>query len=179
MNKNILVISTSIRKNSNSELLGEEFAKGATNAGGNVEVISLKDKQIAFCKGCLACIDAKKCVIADDAVEIAQKMEKADVIAFATPIYYYEMSGQMKTLLDRCNSLFTMDYAFRDIYMLSTATEDERDTPTGAKNGLQGWISCYPKAKYAGGVFVGGVNDGGAIKGHKGLKEAYELGAKA
>lgn len=47
------------------------------------------------------------------------------MIVFATPIYYYEMSGQLKTLLDRANALFPSDYAFRDIYLLASATEDE------------------------------------------------------
>ena len=86
---------------------------------------SLRGRSIAFCMGCLACQSAGQCVIQDDAVEIAEKMGRAEVIAFATPIYYYEMSGQMKTLLDRANALFASDYAFRDIYLLTAAAEEE------------------------------------------------------
>lgn len=51
-------------------------------------------------------------------------MHDADVIAFATPIYYYELSGQLKTLLDRSNSLFDSDYAFTDIYLFAAAAEE-------------------------------------------------------
>ena len=113
--KNILILSTSPRKNGNSEMLAREFARGAEQAGHNVELISLHDKTIGFCKGCLACQKTQRCVIHDDADAIVRKMKDAEVIAFATPIYFYEMCGQMKTLLDRSNPLFPSDYAFRDI----------------------------------------------------------------
>lgn len=178
MSKNILVISTSLRSNSNSDILADYFMKGAKSAGNNVEKISLKDKNIAFCKGCLACQRTKKCVINDDAVEIADKMCSADVIVFATPIYYYEMSGQMKTLLDRANSLYTRDYSFRDIYMLTTAAEDEDYVPEKAVSGLNGWIDCFEKARLAGTVFAGGVSDAGDITNHPMLQKAYDMGAK-
>ena len=56
-------------------------------------------------------------------------MHDADVIAFATPIYYYEMCGQLKTLLDRANPLYPSDYRFRDIYMLTSAAENEEYVP--------------------------------------------------
>lgn len=178
MPKNILVISTSLRNNSNSDILADYFIEGAKSAGNNVEKISLKDKNIAFCKGCLACQQTKKCVINDDAVEIADKMCRADVIVFATPIYYYEMSGQMKTLLDRGNSLFSSDYSFRDIYMLTAAAEDEDYVPEKAVSGLNGWIDCFEKAKLAGTVFAGGVSDAGDITNHPMLQKAYDMGTK-
>ena len=176
MTKNILVISTSIRKDSNSDRLAAEFARGARDAGNNVEEISLKDKSIAFCRGCLACQKTLRCVMRDDADIIAQKMLKADSVAFATPIYYYEMCGQMKTLLDRMNPLFSADYAFRDIYMLSCAADDNPQTPERAVSGLTGWIDCFEKASLAGTVFAGGVTDTGEITGHQALLSAYEMG---
>lgn len=108
--KKILVISSSLRHDSNSDALAEAFAKGAAEAGNEVESITLKGKNLHFCTGCLACQKTQKCVIADDAPAIVNKMYAADVIAFATPIYYYGMSGQLKTLLDRANPLFTTDY---------------------------------------------------------------------
>ena len=118
------------------------------------------------------------CVIRDDAVAIAEQMRQADVIAFASPIYYYEMSGQMKTLLDRANPLYSSDYAFRDIYMLTTAAEDGSTVPERAVNGLTGWIDCFEKARLAGTVFAGGVDGPGDITGHPALKTAYEMGCQ-
>lgn len=98
MSKKILILSASLRAGSNSETLANAFADGARAAGHTVEVVSLRGKSIAFCRGCLACQALGRCVIDDDAVAITEKMQHADVIVFATPIYYYEMSGQLKTL---------------------------------------------------------------------------------
>jgi len=173
---NVLVISTSLRPTSNSDALAREFARGAAVAGHSVEVVSLRGKKIEFCRGCLACQKTQKCVIKDDAPDIVAKMHNADVIAFATPIYYYEMCGQMKTLLDRANPLYPSDYKFRNIYLLTTAAEDEPQVPQRAVSGLTGWIDCFERARLAGTVFAGGVNNMGEIEGHKALSEAYELG---
>ena len=173
---NVLVISTSLRPTSNSDALAREFARGAAVAGHSVEVVSLRGKKIEFCRGCFACQKTQKCVIKDDAPDIVAKMHNADVIAFATPIYYYEMCGQMKTLLDRANPLYPSDYKFRNVYLLTTAAEDEPQVPQRAVSGLTGWIDCFERAQLAGTVFAGGVNDMGEIEGHKALSEAYELG---
>lgn len=172
----VLVISTSLRMGSNSDLMADEFARGAQERGHEVEKISLRGKQIAFCRGCFACAKLGHCVIADDAVEIAQKVHDADVVCFATPIYYYEMSGQMKTLIDRCNSLYDSDYHFKSVYMLSCATEDEPFVPKRAESGLGGWIACFERAQLAGTLFIGGVTDCGDIKNNPRLNEAYLLG---
>lgn len=176
MAKNVLIISTSLRKGGNSDTLADCFLQGATDAGNAVEKINLYGKTINFCKGCLACQKIKKCVIADDVKDIIEKMLTADVIVFATPIYYYEMAGQMKTLLDRTNPLYGTDYAFRDIYLLSTAADDGEEIDARAITGLEGWIECFPKAHLAGTVFAGGVTSVGEIKGHLALNKAYEMG---
>lgn len=175
--KKVLVISASLRNHSNSEELAKSFANGATDAGNEVVTVTLRGKTIAFCKGCLACQRLGHCVTQDDAIGIAEQMKAADVIVFATPIYYYEMSGQMKTLLDRTNSLYPSDYSFRDIYLLSSAADDEEGADERAIHGLEGWIICYEKCHLAGTVFAGGVNATGEIQGHPALKKAYEMGA--
>ena len=176
MNKNVLVISTSLRPQSNSEALADEFGRGAVAAGHNVERISLRGKEIHFCRGCLACQHTGRCVISDDMQDIIPKMHDADAIVFATPIYYYEMCGQMKTLLDRANALYGSDYRFRDIYLLTAAAEDEPEVPQRAISGLGGWIDCFERAHLHGTVFAGGVCNGGDVAGHHALREAYEMG---
>ena len=114
MQKKVLILSASLRNGSNSHALAQQFAKGAQEAGHEVELISLAGKEIGFCRGCLFCQTSGHCVMHDDAEQIVlEKMLHAQVLVFATPIYFYEMSGLMKTLLDRSNPLYALDYAFR------------------------------------------------------------------
>ena len=114
----------------------------------------------------------------DDVPAIMESVLNADVVCWATPIYYYEMSGQMKTLIDRMNAMYPKDYKFRDIYLLATATEDEEHVPQRAIEGLSGWIDCYPKSRLTGTLFCGGVPMPHSIDGNTKLQEAYELGKK-
>lgn len=174
----VLVITTSLRKISNSELLADEFIKGAKDAGHDVEKISLRGRKLGYCIGCLSCQKTGKCVIKDDMTEINQKLHDCDAVAFATPIYYYEMCGQMKTLLDRANPLYGSDYRFRKVYLLSTAAENDENTADRAIEGLCGWVECFEKAEFAGTVFSGGVNKPGEVRTSPSLKEAYKLGSE-
>ena len=174
--KKVVVISTSLRHGSNSQVLAEQFAKGAEAAGHQVELISLRGKEIRFCVGCLACQQTGACVFKDDVPAIMESVLNADVVCWATPIYYYEMSGQTKTLIDRMNAMYAKDYRFRDVYLLTTAAEDEEETPKRVETGLTGWIDCYEKSSLKGHLFCGGVNDPHAIAGNAKLQEAYELG---
>ena len=99
--KKIIVISTSLRNGSNSDQLADKFIQGAMESGNSVEKISLANKEIAFCKGCLACQKIGRCVIKDDVNDIMQKVLEADVICWATPIYYYEMRSHERNVQSR------------------------------------------------------------------------------
>ena len=176
MSKKVLIISSSPRKGGNSEMMAASFAKGATEAGHSVETVYLNEKKFGFCKGCLACLKVGHCVINDDAVEIAAKMHDADVLVFATPVYYYSVSGQLKTMLDRANSLYGSDYAFTKVYLLATAAEDETYVVEGATKAVQGWVDCFGRCELVDTVFAGGVNGIGDIAGHPALDKAYQTG---
>lgn len=176
MNKNVLIISSSPRKGGNSETLAASFAKGAQEAGNRVETVYLREKQYGFCKGCFACRKLGHCVINDDAVELAARMHDADVLVFVTPVYYYSVSGQLKTILDRANPLYDTDYAFTKAYLLATAAEDEPETVAGTEKAVQGWVDCFPRCELVETVFAGGVNEVGEIVGHPALEKAYQVG---
>ena len=176
MSKNVLIISSSPRKGGNSETLAASFAKGAEEAGHEVETVYLREKKYGFCKGCLACLKVGHCVIDDDAVEIVAKMHDADVLVFATPVYYYSVSGQLKTMLDRANPLFDSDYAFTKAYLMAAAAEDGEETVEGTIKAVQGWVDCFERCELAGTVFAGGVNGVGDIAGHPALEKAYQMG---
>lgn len=176
MNKNVLIISSSPRKGGNSETLAAAFARGAQEAGNRVETVYLREKQYSFCKGCFACRKLGHCVINDDAVELAARMHDADVLVFVTPVYYYSVSGQLKTILDRANPLYDTDYAFTKAYLLATAAENEPETVAGTEKAVQGWVDCFPRCELVETVFAGGVNEVGEIVGHPALEKAYQVG---
>lgn len=178
MAKNVLVISSTMRKNGNSEVLAQEFVKGAKDAGNNVEFITLRDREIKFCKGCMACQSLKTCVIKDDSNEVVEKMKNADVIAFASPIYYYEMSGQLKTLLDRGNPLYSSDYKFKDIYFLATSADTNPHSADIASNGIKGWISCFAGVELKDVILGAGAEGVGDIVNNPAMQQAYNAGLK-
>ncbi len=176
MSKKVLIIATSPRKNGNTNTMAEEFKKGSDEAGNNTEIIYLYDKKISFCKGCLACQKTRKCVIKDDANTIVEKMKNADVIVWSTPIYYYEMSGQMKTMIDRTNPLFSGDYSFRDIYLLTASADGGEYSMDGTIKGLQGWIDCFEKTQIKGIIKGLGLQNPNDVRNTDFLKEAYNMG---
>ena len=107
MCKKVLVLSSSPRKGGNSDTLCDQFIKGAQESGNDVEKIYLRNKRINYCTGCGTCNLQKPCPQKDDAAEVIDKMVKADVIVLATPVYFYTMSAQMKTLIDRSCARYT------------------------------------------------------------------------
>ena len=172
----VLVISTSLRPRSNSHALAEAFARGAAEAGHEVETVSLRGKDLRFCTGCLACQKTQRCVQADDAPDLVRRMHDADAIAFATPIYYYEMSGQMKTIIDRANPLFASDYKFREVYLITASADTGEEAVKRVINGVQGWIDCFNGVKFSGYVCAT-VNDPSEINSQpQSLQSAYNLG---
>ncbi|MHB0939896.1 MAG: flavodoxin family protein [Armatimonadota bacterium] len=103
----ILVISASPRKHANSDLLADRLVAGATAAGAQVEKIRLRDLTINYCKACDACQKSAEalCVQQDDMNALLPKLRAADVLVFASPIYFFIISGQMKVFLDRTYAL--------------------------------------------------------------------------
>ena len=85
-------------------------------------------------------------------------------IVFASPVYFYSLCGQLKTLLDRTNPLFGGDYAFRDIYLLASAADTDEKAMEGPKKALEGWVVCFEKARLCGVVQALGVTEAGDIR---------------
>jgi len=175
--KKVLIISTSLRNNANSEILARETERGAKDAGHEAEFISLKDKEIKFCKGCMACQKLGHCVINDDANAITAKMKEADVIVWVTPVYYYEMSGQMKTLIDRANSMYASGKNFSEVYVITTSADSSKGVVQTVLNGVKGWIACFSGVELKGCMEAGGLNGPNDVQNRKNLLEqAYNMG---
>lgn len=123
--KKVIIISSSPRKDGNSETLAKEFMRGAMDAGNEVELITLRDYNLKYCTGCYTCAETGKCVINDGMNEIGQKLLEANVIVFATPVYFYSMSGQLKVMIDRLVPVYRKIKA--DIYMIATQYDSNKE----------------------------------------------------
>ena len=177
MGKSVVVISSSFRKGGNSETLANEFARGAKEAGNDVEIIYLRDINLNFCRGCLACQKTLKCIINDDIEKNIDKVKDAEVLCFASPIYYYAISGQLKTFLDRMNPIFAIGHNFEDVYLMTSANDSNQEAMETAIKDIQGWIDCFDGVELKGVVRGNGTNDVGDILKHKDkLEEAYNFG---
>lgn len=177
MSKKVVIVSSTYRKDGNSEVLAKQFEKGAIESGNEVEIIYLRDITLNYCRGCFACLNLKHCVLHDDATELMEKVRKADVLCFATPIYYYAVSGQLKTFLDRMNPIYAAGHEYKDVYLLASANDTETSAMDGAIKDIQGWIDCFEGVTLKGVVKGNGTNDVGDILEHKDkLEEAYNFG---
>ena len=97
----ITVLMGSPNQRGSTSILVDYFYKGASEAGHNVEIIDVCHADIHPCMGCVSCGYEGPCVQKDDVEIIRQKLLNSDMVVFATPLYYYGMSAQLKTLVDR------------------------------------------------------------------------------
>ncbi len=175
--KKVLIIGGSPRKNGNSDILCDEFARGATEADHTVEKIRLAEKTIHFCTGCGICNEAHQCAqTPDDVPEILEKMVAADVIVLATPVYFYAMSGQLKTMIDRTVSRY-MEIANKEFYYILTAADTDKEIMDKVVNSLHGFtLDCLPNATVKGIIYGLGAWQKGEITSTPAMQEAYQLG---
>lgn len=175
MSKKVLILSGSPRKHGNSDILCDEFKKGAIEGGNEVDKIFLRDKNINYCTGCYACSKTGKCVQKDDMAEILQKMIDADVIVMSTPVYFYTMDSQMKTLIDRTVARY-MEIVNKEFYFIATAAVDNEKLMERTIDGFRGFTDCLNSVKEKGVIYGKGVWQTGEVKATKAMTEAYEMG---
>lgn len=176
MEKNVLILSASPRRGGNSETLCQEFSRGAREAGNAVEMIRLHGRKMGFCTACYACKKTGACVQKDDVPEILEKMARADVIVLSTPVYFYQMNAQMKTLIDRTMACYYDEtLADKEFYFIVTAAEG-KEALERTMDGLRGLTDCIPGAKVRGMVYGAGAWQLGDIQGSPALEEAYQMG---
>lgn len=176
MNKHVIILSSSPRKGGNSDRLCDELLRGAHEAGNQVEKIFLKDKDIHYCTGCSVCsLYGKPCPLQDEAAEIIEKMITADVIVMATPVYFYTMCAQMKTLIDRTCARYA-EIINKEFYFLMTAADNNQKSMERTLEGFRGFLDCLEGAVEKGVIYGTGVWKVGDIAGKPILREAYEMG---
>lgn len=130
MSKKVLILSGSPRKGGNSYILCDEFAKGATEAGHNVEKIHVSEKNIHPCIACYHCSkNSGACVFKDDMAEILQKMIDADVFVLASPVYFYSIDSQLKAVIDRTVARW-LEVKNKEFYYITTMADNENRQQT-------------------------------------------------
>jgi len=174
MSKNVFILSASPRKSGNSDLLCDQFMLGARDAGNQVEKIYLSDKEIGYCTGCESCYTSHKCVQKDDMAEVLEKMIAADVIMMATPVYFYTMNAQMKTLIDRTCPRYT-EISNKEMYFIVTAADDRKQAMERTLDGFRGFTSLLSGVKEKGIIYGTGAWHMGDIKTSKAMAQAYEM----
>ena len=176
--KKVLILEGSPRRNGNSALLSEEFARGAEEAGCSVEKVRIAGRKIAGCLGCDACYrNGGACVQKDDMAELREKMLAADVIVLASPIYFYSMTAQMKAVIDRAYAFF-QQLAGKTFYFIITCGAPDAAFTETMLAALRGFTGCVPEAREGGYVLGVGAMQPGEIRGSAAMTEAYELGRR-
>ncbi len=177
MAKNILIISSSPRKHGNTELMCQSFAKGALENGHKVVEVFLNEKNINFCQGCAYCEkNPGKCSQQDDMSNIISELIKCDVVVFASPVYFYSLSGQMKTFIDRLVTAYRL-ITNKEVYYIFAAG-DKNPNFKIIELCMRGLISCFAGSKVMGMIQAGGVRKKGEVSYTEYLNEAYKMGAE-
>lgn len=176
MSKKVLILSGSPRKGGNSDLLCDEFARGAADAGADVEKIFIRDKKIGYCAACYYCKNHDgACAIKDDMAEILDKMTEADVIVLASPVYFYSIDAQLKTVIDRTVARWTV-IKDKEFYYIMTAADTERSSMDCTLACMRGLADCLSGSKEMGVIYGTGVYEPGKIKDTPAFAQAYETG---
>lgn len=176
MNKKVLILSGSPRKDGNSDLLCNEFLKGAVDGGNTVEKIRVAEKNIAPCSACYYCRDnGGACVHKDDMAELMQKIIDADVLVLASPVYFYSLSAQLKAVIDRTVARWT-EVKNKEFYYIMTAADGEKEAMDTTLACFRGYADCVSGAKEMGVIYGTGVYEKGEIKNTACMAKAYEMG---
>ena len=176
MSKKVLILSGSPRKGGNSDLLCDEFLRGAREAGNNVEKIRVAEKNIGYCSGCYYCVTSGGvCAKKDDMPEILQKVIDADVIVLSSPVYFYSIDAQLKTLIDRTVARWT-EVKNKEFYYIATCADDEKASLERTLECFRGYADCVEGAKEMGVIYGKGVYEKGEIRNTPAYKEAYRMG---
>lgn len=175
MSKKVLILSGSPRKGGNSDVLCDEFAKGAKEVGHEVEKIRVEEKDIACCKGCYACKNNGVCAIKDDMTQVLQKMIDADVLVLASPVYFYSIDAQLKAVIDRTVARW-LEVRDKEFYYIITMADEELSSADTTLACFRGYADCVTGAKEMGVIIGNGVYEKGEVHDTEAMNKAYEMG---
>ena len=176
MNKKVLILSGSPRKGGNSDLLCDEFMRGAKEAGNEVEKIRVAEKKVAPCSACYYCRKHDgACIHKDDMAEILQKMIDADVLVLASPVYFYSIDAQLKAVIDRTVARW-LEVKNKEFYYIATMADSNTSSANKTLACFRGYADCVEGAVEKGVIIGSGVYEPGAVKNTPAMQKAYEMG---
>lgn len=175
MSKKVLILSGSPRKGGNSDVLCDEFMRGALESGNEVEKIRVAEKKIGYCRSCSACENTGVCAIKDDMAELMQKILDTDVLVLASPVYFYAVDAQLKTVIDRTYVRW-QEVKNKEMYYIMTAADEGRESMDTTLACFRGYAACVEGSVEKGVIYGTGVYDKGEVLETPAMKEAYEMG---
>ena len=176
MSKKVLILSGSPRKGGNSDILCDEFLRGAQESGNQVEKIRVAAKKVAPCAACYYCRDhGGECARKDDMAEILQKMIDADVIVLASPVYFYSIDAQLKAVIDRTLARW-LEVKNKEFYYIVTMADESVSSADTTLACFRGYADCVEGAVEKGVLIGSGVYQPGTVKTTAAMQKAYEMG---
>lgn len=172
--KTVLILSSSPRRGGNSEQLCLQFRKGAEEAGHSVEMLNINDYDIRY-------FDQPEydrrasAAAADDAAAIIARMKAADVIVLSSPVYFNNMTGQLKALIDRVYG-HEKDLAGKEFYYIATSTDSSDEGVGAVFDAFHGFAVCLYGSVERGAIKGNGARNRGDIDSHPAMRQAYEMG---
>lgn len=187
--KKILIVQGGGRSKGNTAQLADAFRKGAEDAGHSVETVSLLKKEVKGCIGCNACRYGKPCIQKDSFNEMVPMIKEADLLVFASPLYFWTISSRIKAFLERFYCLAQEDpnpplgryekYPVKDCALLMTSADNFFWTFEQAVSFYQFTMVNYIGFHDKGMLLAGGCGDTNGkpqIQGTGWLEKAYEFG---
>lgn len=187
--KRILIVQGGGRANGNTARLVEAFARGAQDAGHQVEKVSLNHLEVRGCLGCNACRYGKPCVQKDDFSQLIPKILEADLLVFASPLYFWTISAKLKAFIERFYCFAQPDehpplgryefYPVKDSALLMTSADHFFWTFQQAVSYYQFTMVNYIGFRDRGMLLAGGCGDTNGrpqIEKTDYLEQAYQFG---
>ncbi|HEY3424690.1 MAG TPA: flavodoxin family protein [Negativicutes bacterium] len=178
MSKNILVLTGSPRKGGNTDKLADAFIAGARQAGHTTVTFTTADKHIKGCIDCQTCFSkGSACSVPDDFANLAPLLEQADIVVFATPLYWFTFSVQLKAAIDKFYSFVIgkRPLKVKESMLLVCGGGTDSNTYDGIVKSYK-LIADFLNWKDSGIVIVPGLHDKDDILKTDGLKRAETLG---
>ena len=156
-------------------MLSEAFQKGAQDAGHLVDLVRIQEKKIGFCMACDGCMrNGGMCVLRDDMADVLKLFQESDVLVLATPVYFYGVSAQIKTFIDRTYPIW-QNLGQKDVYYIVSAGLGE-DIINRSLGDLDGFVEHLKDSEVKGRIYAPNVMEAGLVKDTELIAEAYQMG---